>query len=246
MRRELIADRSERQQSMACFATSGERSEPHVGYALAILRETSRSDETIEVMDRESCHCLSLREADIDRNATAAVLASLERAPVCDTAAGGTEVKAEGLVAPNIGGHRAGYFDPLVLEAISPKRSIAPANGAVASGNRLQSSFEAPADAAAVTDPFDHPSPSIRTLRFLLSTHTEPTSVSRKAERERGLEASKRPRDERLRQRLGRVPALSGSDARLPRKLEISDVVVSGVPVDDEDIPRPAKPLCWS
>ena len=112
--------------------------------------------ETIVMVDRQGGHCIGLCKANVDTDTMATIFSRLCLAPIRNAAAPGTEVKAELVVAPRINGRGAGQGDPFVVEPVSPESTVAAADGAVTGCDRCRYSIEAPADALAVTNTFDH------------------------------------------------------------------------------------------
>src|SRR5687767_5840995 len=112
--------------------------------------------ETVMVVDGQGGYRLRLRKANVDPDPAATILPGLYLAPIRDAGALGTEVKAEPLVPPRIDTGGPGNLDPFIVEFVSPERTIAAANGAVAGSDRFRYSLEAPADSPAVTHTFNH------------------------------------------------------------------------------------------
>jgi hypothetical protein len=106
---------------------------PHIRHTPAVARQILERTEPIEAIQGDRANGLRLREAQIDRYAAAAILTGPERAPIGDAAAARTKMKAE-VLASGIDRSRTRDSDALIFVVIRPECSIAPTDGAVASG----------------------------------------------------------------------------------------------------------------
>src|SRR5262245_8318717 len=130
-------------------------SEPIVCDTPSVSRQVIKAVETVEMVDGQPRYCLRFRQPHIHGDATAPFLVRLQRAPIGDTAAIGTEMEFERLAA-DVGFGRTGDLDALILVVVGPQHAIAPTHGAIARRDRVRHAFVPPLHCAAVAGAFEH------------------------------------------------------------------------------------------
>jgi len=130
-------------------------SEPKVSYATTVSREILPLLQPVEVVDRKVSDRIRLRQAQIDRNSSAAVFVGFQGTPVSDAPARGAEVEPE-RISTHLGLGHTRDSDAFALVAVCPENAVATTCGAAACGRRLRESFVLPANGTAETRTLEH------------------------------------------------------------------------------------------